>query len=103
MAYLKNDTVCRNRQLAAYFGEEDMGNCGLCDICRMKDRPSHWPGYEQAAIQIRDLIGSTDALDLSEIEQRLDLGKERLAKTLEMMVEKKWIRLNLQNKFELIQ
>ena len=42
-------------------------------------------------------------LDFVEIRQQLALDGERLSKTIELMVEKKWIKLNLQNKFELNQ
>lgn len=29
------DTVCRSRQLLAYFGETDgVSDCGHCDVCR---------------------------------------------------------------------
>lgn len=98
--YLENDLVCRNRQLVAYFGEDDREDCGQCDICRKKKRESDWPGYDKVAEQVRNLLHSSHELDFTEIRQRLELDPERLSKTLEMMVEKKWIKLNLQNKFE---
>ncbi len=34
-AYMACDTVCRSRQLLAYFGETDgVSDCGHCDVCR---------------------------------------------------------------------
>jgi hypothetical protein len=42
-----------------------------------------------------------EALDFSELSEEIDVEEWRLSKTLELMVEKKWIKLNLQNKFEL--
>lgn len=102
-SYLENDRVCRNRQLVAYFGEVDREDCGRCDICRKKKKAPDWPGYEQVANQIRGLLQSYRELDFAVLEQHLELDREQLSKTLEMMVEKKWIKLNLQNKFELIQ
>ena len=100
-SYLENDRICRNRQLIAYFGENDREDCGLCDICRRKKNASIWPGYDVAADRIKDLLLSSGQLDFAEIRQQLELDGDRLSKTIEMMVEKKWIRLNLQNKFEL--
>ena len=36
-AYIDDDTVCRSRQLAAYFGEiEGVADCGVCDVCRSR-------------------------------------------------------------------
>lgn len=37
MAYAGNDDVCRSQQLLRYFGEDDVGECGHCDVC-LKDR-----------------------------------------------------------------
>ena len=33
IAYAKNDTMCRSRQLLRYFGEKRAADCGLCDAC----------------------------------------------------------------------
>lgn len=100
-SYLENDSICRNRQLVDYFGEEDREDCGRCDICRKKKRVAEWPGYDTAAARVITLLGSSHELDFSQISQQLELDRERLSKTLELMLEKKWIKLNLQNKFEL--
>lgn len=34
IAYLENNSVCRERMVLAYFGETTDDNCGHCDICR---------------------------------------------------------------------
>lgn len=31
--YLQNDSLCRGRQLVNYFGQEDIPDCGICDVC----------------------------------------------------------------------
>lgn len=36
IAYLEQDTVCRNIQLSGYFGETAAEDCGGCDVCRRK-------------------------------------------------------------------
>jgi ATP-dependent DNA helicase RecQ len=33
IAYMENGTVCREKLLLTYFGENDPGDCGHCDIC----------------------------------------------------------------------
>ena len=33
IAYCKNDTDCRSRQLLDYFGERHADDCGHCDVC----------------------------------------------------------------------
>ena len=34
--YIKNDTVCRSKQLLQYFGEKLKKDCGVCDVCQKK-------------------------------------------------------------------
>lgn len=36
LAYIKNDIVCRNKQLLHYFNEELKKDCGICDVCLQK-------------------------------------------------------------------
>lgn len=39
-AYAGNDEVCRSQQLLRYFGEEDVEECGHCDVCLAgKEKP----------------------------------------------------------------
>ena len=101
LEYCGNEGVCRNRQLVRYFGEKDMADCGLCDVCRSKAREKEWTGYDAVAEKIRSRLEGMEALDFSELSEVIDVEEGRLSKTLELMVEKKWIKLNLQNKFEL--
>ena len=100
LAYCANDRICRNRQLIAYFGEEEIEDCGMCDVCRSKKREGEWKGYEFASAQVRTLLEERP-LDFSQLMDEMQIAKERLAKTLDLMLEKQWIRLNLQDQFEL--
>ncbi len=50
MAYAGNDDVCRSQQLLRYFGEDDVGECGHCDVC-LKDR--HKPvSFSDATVKL---------------------------------------------------
>ena len=101
LEYCQNEGTCRNRQLLRYFGEKDMADCGLCDVCRKRARSKQWKGYDDVAREIRTHLQERAGLDFSELSERMDIEEEHLSKTLELMVEKKWIRLTLENKFEL--
>jgi hypothetical protein len=43
-----NTQTCRVRMLRAYFGEQDVGNCGLCDSCAGLDSEVFDPGEADA-------------------------------------------------------
>ena len=34
MEYITNTTICRSRMLLHYFDEEDIHDCGQCDVCQ---------------------------------------------------------------------
>ena len=38
LAYADNDTQCRGRMLQHYFGDQQSGDCGVCDICLARRR-----------------------------------------------------------------
>lgn len=33
LSYITNDKTCRNKQLIKYFGELNVSDCGMCDVC----------------------------------------------------------------------
>jgi len=35
-SYLTDDSICRSRQLLAYFGQSESEDCHTCDVCRSK-------------------------------------------------------------------
>ncbi|WP_299222817.1 ATP-dependent DNA helicase RecQ [uncultured Aquimarina sp.] len=34
IGFVQNESICRSRQLLAYFGEKDSKDCGICSVCR---------------------------------------------------------------------
>lgn len=52
--YAKNDSVCRSRQLLAYFGETADNDCGHCDVCvnRKKEDRGTVSKAQQTIMQI---------------------------------------------------
>jgi len=58
--------------------------------------------YKDLSKTILTLLAKSKTLSLNEINQDLYLEKKFIAKTLQLMVERKLIGLNLQNKFYII-
>ena len=102
IAYVTNDTVCRNIQLLTYFGEKNSQKCGLCDVCAAEKRKKDTIDFQEIAIQVLDLFEENSLLTADEIFQKLAFDEKNILKTLELLVEKNALRITLQNKFEKI-
>ena len=100
LEFVKNRTVCRNRQLQHYFGEADKGPCGNCDVCLSRSASLESENYSQLAHRIDCLLDNSGPMNVREISLALETSAERVAKTLELLVEKGSLAINLQNKFQ---
>jgi ATP-dependent DNA helicase RecQ len=101
LSFLRNDVTCRQVQLLNYFGEEFTDPCGLCDAC-IKNKGKGLSDYSYLADKVAALLKQSNPLDANEIAIQLDLDRRKVVKTLQLLVERNSIRLNLQQKFELI-
>ncbi len=66
LAYLANESTCRNIQLLAYFGEKTTTTCGKCDVCLSK-RKTTGKVVEQAMLNTI----KNESLTVSELIQAL--------------------------------
>ena len=98
---IKNDQICRQIQLLQYFGEKLDRHCGHCDVCRSNE-PAVKIDYQELSEQVLALIKKHKTLNINEINQFLQIDKVTIVKTIELLVERKFIGLNLQNKFYMI-
>ncbi len=81
LRYMRNDKVCRSRQLVHYFGEEESTDCGICDVCAgRKSRPV--TADEISAIT--SLLADGKKHDLAEL-MNLKMDSERIDKALRLL------------------
>ena len=81
LRYMRNDKVCRSRQLVHYFGEEESTDCGICDVCAgRKSRPV--TADEMSAIT--SLLADGKKHDLAELIN-LKMDSERIDKALRLL------------------
>lgn len=98
---VSNDFICRQIQLLRYFGEKLDQPCGACDVCLRKNS-NQTVDHKELADKVLRLLDLSKALDINEISTALSIDKRMIIKTLELLVEKRSIDLNLQNKFYII-
>lgn len=98
--YIKNDSVCKNRQLLAYFGEKTTETCGQCSVCTAK--VSH--REKDSKINISNLIlKALQAEDLSsrQLLKSINCTEKELLQTLSELMEIKKIKITQANTYTL--
>lgn len=98
--YIHNNNICRNIQLLKYFGETSLSKCGTCDVCLNKQTTNLNIDYKIIALEIMQMFKSEYQLSSNDIINRLNYKKEHIIKTLQLLMDKNTIAVNLQNKFE---
>ena len=99
LRYVRTDDVCRSRQLAEYFGEAVEEPCGVCDVCRRRQKGRQVTEADVLGLlgsgvpmRVNDLMGRLEAADCEEaravVRRMLDEGKVSLDENLFLKVVK---------------
>jgi len=100
IAFVTNDSLCKSRQLLAYFGEEIAADCNICSVCRQnkntEDSKEH--ANETAIINILTEMGPLEA---NSIAQQLNLPVATTIELLRSMLIRKKVKLYQYNKYQL--
>lgn len=90
ITYATNDTVCRSRQLLAYFGEEMSEDCGHCDVCI--DARHHTPTADDDAVKkILQLLSDKGVHTLKEVYQ-IDAGTTDIDRALRFLISEEKVK-----------
>lgn len=90
ITYATNDTICRSRQLLAYFGEEMSEDCGHCDVCI--DARHHTPTADDDAVKkILQLLSDKGVHTLKEVYQ-IDTGTTALDRALRFLISEEKVK-----------
>ena len=71
--YAENNTICRSKQLLAYFGEKTKANCGKCDVCLAQKPQAKSDEWHNALELIKKVLSDKKQHPLS---QMLELNIE---------------------------
>ena len=98
--YVNNDTVCKNRQLLAYFGEKSKDNCGICSVC-VKDKSNNEISSSNLTQQILMALAQED-LSSRQLIMSINCTESTLIAALKTLIETKKIKITDSNTYTLI-
>jgi ATP-dependent DNA helicase RecQ len=101
VGYVSSEDQCRSRMLLAYFGEKDVADCGLCDVClARKKRARAGMGERQqqqeAGRQVKELLRE-GALSIRQVLDRLPLDERLIHQAIEHLLDEEEIHFNHDN------
>ncbi len=98
IAYISNDTTCKNKQLLHYFGEVVKTNCGICSFCISKNKTK-----SDAKSITHDIILQLENKPLPSrtIIENLDYDDIVVLKTLKSMVENNILEVTATNSYKI--
>ncbi|MDC1432165.1 RecQ family ATP-dependent DNA helicase [Polaribacter sp.] len=94
--FIKNNTLCRSKQILTYFDEKETTACGICDVCLSNKKAP--PSLRN---NILELLSKTTAISSLEICHLIDTNEKHILIHLQTLLSEGKIALNHQNKFYL--
>jgi ATP-dependent DNA helicase RecQ len=94
--YVSDKNQCKSKLLAAYFGETESKDCGICSVCITKKKTERSP--LEIAQSILALLKNS-ALSSREIENSLELTSEETIFALQLLLENDKVKINNQNQY----
>ena len=68
IAFLQNDTQCRERMLLTYFGEQPDKDCGHCDICSKKTKIL--PDNKALQKELYNIIKKNEQINITDLQRQ---------------------------------
>jgi ATP-dependent DNA helicase RecQ len=101
LRFLEDTRTCRGKAILQYFGEETMGDCGHCDVCRAQSA-SIPTAFDLRQIITTSLEGTNAAVQLSQLTSQVsEDAKPAFIATLRSMVESGKVVWHPDNSFTL--
>ncbi|QTE22856.1 RecQ family ATP-dependent DNA helicase [Polaribacter cellanae] len=97
VSFIKNDTLCRSKQLLSYFDENTSEKCGICDVCLSEVKMIE---EEDLSKKIMALLKVEKMLTSKEISDSLNSNEQEILIHLRNLLALNKVILNHQNKFQ---
>jgi len=99
--YIENSNQCRSVLLLSYFNEYNSEQCGICDVC-LTNKNTKTINSNKLSNSILELIGEYQLISSRDIVNHLDVDKNSVLTSLQLLLTKNKIAITSQNKFQLI-
>ena len=98
--FVVDDSLCKSRQLLAYFGEKTKENCNICSVCRQNKnvKKNKDNANEAAIIKVLKEMGPLEA---KSIAQQINLPVDSTIALLRNMLIRKKVTIYQYNKYRL--
>ncbi|MBC3846723.1 RecQ family ATP-dependent DNA helicase [Winogradskyella echinorum] len=101
IAYIKNDSICRSRQLLSYFGEKTNSTCGICSVCLAKNTEVHLDASTNVSNKILNAL-QTEALSSRQLLQTIKCTEKELLQSISELIEIQKIKITPANTYIII-
>jgi len=98
LSYVANTTLCRNRFITTYFGDEINSDCGICDVCKSKERKIVIT-KEEVLVKIVETIQEKE-YSSKELVKILKLNDEIILDAIRILLDSRKILITSQNKYK---
>lgn len=98
--YIKTDSICRNKQLLNYFGENTDRNCGICSVCKENIFEHSRGSISEVSKKILSAL-QTEDLSSRQLFNILKCNEKELIKSLSELMETHKIKITNANTYTL--
>jgi len=98
--YIKNDAVCKSKQLLSYFGETNIAPCGICSVCTKTKETTKSQGLNSLRNHIIERFESGDLSSRALITE-LNCSEKDLKMVLQLLLEHQIISITKTNTYKL--
>lgn len=96
--FVKNDRICKSKQLLSYFGEDVTAACGICSVCIAVSKPTGKSELKRISEEILKLLGG-ESLSSREISERLTFAESNIITVIKALLDSRQIGLNSKNQY----
>lgn len=102
IAYIKKLSGCRSKAIAAYFNDENLNNCGICDNCISEKQVQLTADeFNHISSRILALTGKSPVDPVGLLTDMKDINKQKVWKVLDYMQAENKLEVDKEGKISL--